>query len=636
MTNSDLFSRRSFFAAIAGGGVWTALLARSFQLQVLEGQRYADLAAENSVRLVLKPALRGRIYDRFGEALASDRRGGRVSIVRELIGDEDAVRARLVELSRYIALNDAQIDSITRRAFQNAAFQPTLVNDGLSFDDYARLAIITPDLQGVSAELASVRYYPRGDSLVHALGYVQKANGDDLVRLTDDLRGQEARMMRRMLRHPDMRVGKRGVEYFADDWLRGEAGFVRTIANAAGREIKELPSEDVAPKQGKDIWLTLDIGLQEFGLKQFDGQSGAAVVIDVETGDILAMCSAPTYDPNPFVNGISTTDYAKLRDNTEFSPLYHKAYDGTYPPGSTFKMIVAYAALKNKITTPNESVFCPGHYDLGRRRFHCWKKTGHGHMNLHLGLKHSCDTYFYELARRLGVDQIAEAAKAFGLGHNWELGITGGRAGLVPSSAWKQETHNEQWVQGDTLNIGIGQGYLHTSPLQLAIMTGRIATGGRMPQPRFIGNGPKVSAQLPILPPLDAAIIERLKAGMAAVTTEAGGTARRVGDLGVDGLQMAGKTGTAQVRRISTQERLGGVRSGDEIERKLRDHALFVGYAPVDAPRYAVSVVVEHGESGGRVAGPIARDMLAYAIKNKSGRKVELAALGPNNTDGQG
>jgi penicillin-binding protein 2 len=364
--------------------------------------------------------------------------------------------------------------------------------------------------------------------------------------------------------------------------------------------------------------------LQRFAIDRFGEESGAAVVLDIETGDILAFVSTPAFDPNDFVNGISQTDYDVLRGNDR-SPLYHKAYDGTYPPGSTFKMVVAAAALEAGIS-PNDTVYCNQTYRFGNRTWHCWKRGGHGTRNMHTGIKGSCDVYFYEIARRTGVQAIADMSRRFGFGQRWELGMMGGRSGVVPDDAWKREARGERWYEGETLNYGIGQGYLSASPLQLALMSARIAAEGRIIEPRVIGDGPVVTGTgIPDDTPLDPEIMRRMKAGMFGVTSEAGGTARSSGDLGLGGPRLAGKTGTAQVRRISTAERASGVLKGDQLARKLRDHALFVAYAPADDPKYAISVIVEHAGGGSRNAAPVARDILAEALRRDSRAKPAYA-----------
>ena len=605
--------RRSLVAGLTGGAMFSGLVARLVQLQLFEGQRYREIADENGVKLELAPPLRGSILDRFGVPLASHRQAGRISIIREQTPD---MEASLREVAKHIDLSPEQQASIARRARQQASFQSTIVKSELSYEDFARMSLLATNIPGIQVDMAATRSYPRGRDFAHVLGYVAKASGDDLARLTDDKSPEETKLLQRLFKHPDMRTGRSGVERHAEEWLRGQPGFRRLETNAAGRVIRELDSEDLAPTPGRDIGLTVDAELQRAAIERFGEESGAAVVLDIETGAILAFVSTPAFDPNDFVNGISYADYNALRENDR-SPLYHKAYDGTYPPGSTFKMVVATAALEAGID-PNMRVHCNRYYHFGNRTWHCWKRGGHGSVNMHQAIKGSCDVYFYEIARRTGVEKIAEVSKKFGFGQRWELGMTGGRSGTVPNDAWKRQALGEPWYEGETLNYGIGQGYLSASPLQLALMSARIAANGRLIEPYIIGEGPRPDEPISDAKPLDEEFMKRMQAGMYGVTSEAGGTAWRSGDLGLGGPRLAGKTGTAQVRRITEAERRTGVLKGDQIARKLRDHALFVAYAPADNPQYAAAVVVEHGEGGSSTAAPVARDILATAIRRNS------------------
>ena len=617
----DDFSRRMVLAAGAGGVVWAGLVARLFQLQVLEREKYQAAAEDNHIKLALAPPQRGRILDRFGKPLASHRRAGRVSIVPEQTKDPAGTLAQIAAL---IDLPDERIEKIAREVTasrrRNAGFVPVVVANELTYEDFARMNVHAAEIPGIQVEMALTRSYPRGRDLAHVLGYVARASQDDLTRLSTGMVEDEAQRLEKLFRHPDMRTGRQGMERFAEEWLRGKPGFRKLVTNAHGRVIEEIPDEKFAPVAGKDLYVTIDSELQRAAIERFGDESGAAVVLDIETGDVLAMVSTPAFDPNDFVNGISGTAYAELRDNPR-SPLYPRAHGGVYPPGSTFKMVVATAALESGAVKPTDRVHCNGYYHFGNRTWHCWKKGGHGSMDMHNGIKHSCDVYFYETARRTGVEQIAATARKFGFGEAWTLGMTGARGGLVPDPAWKQRVMGEPWYEGETLNFGIGQGQLGVTPLQLALMTARIANEGHSFKPKLVGLGPRSEGDGVLDAPLDAEIMQRMKAGMFGVTSEGGGTAYRSGDLGLGGPRLAGKTGTAQVRRITKAERDKGVRKGVDIERELRDHALFVAYAPADDPKYAIAVVVEHGEGGSSTAAPLARDILHFALKNDSRRK---------------
>ena len=632
------FNRRVAIASGVGGLVWAGLVARLFQLQILETESYQAAADENHVKLELSPPKRGQILDRFGRPLAAHRRAGRVSVVPEQLDD---VAATLARISNLIDVSDQRIERLLEQIRQsrrrNAAFVPVTIANELTYEDFARMNVHAAELPGVQVEMAVTRSYPRGRDFAHVLGYVARASRDDLNRLSKGMSGSDADTMEDMFRHPDMRTGRQGMERFAEEWLRGKPGYRKLVTNAHGRVIQEIPDERLAPEQGKDLYITIDADLQRAAIERFEGESGAAVVVDVETGEILALVSTPAFDPNDFVNGISSADYSLLRDNTR-SPLYPRAHGGVYPPGSTFKMVVATAALEAGVIDPREKINCNGYYRFGNRTWHCWtsKRGGHGPVNMHEAIKGSCDVYFYEIARRTGVEKIAEVSRKFGFGDAWALGMTGARGGLVPDPEWKMRVRKEPWFEGETLNFGIGQGQLGTTPLQLALMTARIATEGAPLRPRLIGAGPEDPDDHILDAALDPEIMQRMKAGMYGVTSEWGGTARSSGDLGLGGPRLAGKTGTAQVRRITEKERREGIRLGDDIARELRDHALFVAYAPADAPKYAISVIVEHGEGGSRTAAPVAKDILAYALKTDSRRKAVYRKNASTNAPGSG
>ncbi len=628
MARSDLnyeFSRRVMLAGAAGGLAWSVLIARLFQLQIIEGGKYEQLADDNHVRLDLAPPMRGTIYDRFGRPLASHRRAGRVSVVPEESEDPQSALKRVAAL---VEIPDERltrlIKEIEDKRRSRASFVPVTVAQELTYEDFARLHVYTPEIPGLKVEMAHTRSYPRGRDLAHVLGYVARAGGDDITRLSEGLSEEDAKAITNLFRHPDMRTGRQGMERYAETWLRGTPGFKKMVTNAHGRAISQIEDPRLEPKPGKDLYVTIDAELQKVAIDRFEGESGAAVVLDITSGDVLAMVSTPAFDPNDFVNGISSREYASLRDNDR-SPLYPRAHGGVYPPGSTFKMVVATAALEAGVIDTDTRFTCRGSMWFGGRSWHCHKKGGHGTVSLHNGIKLSCDVYFYEVARLAGVDKIAEVARRFGYGEDWVLGMTGARGGLVPDRAWKKRARNEDWYEGETLNFGIGQGQLGVTPVQLALMTARIATEGRTFKPRLIGLGPDVPEDGELAGTLDANIMKLMKDGMFGVTSEPGGTAFRSGDLGLGGPRLAGKTGTAQVRNISAAERARGVRSGADIDRKLRDHALFVAYAPADNPKYAISVIVEHGEGGSRTAAPVAKDILAFAVKNDSGRKPVYA-----------
>lgn len=631
-------TRRLLVAGAAGGVFFAGITARLAHLQIFSDDKFIKLANENLISREPTPSRRGLIYDRFGEALATHRTAWNVYAARENIDD---IPRMLDQIGRIVEISDDRRERILRNFERERSFIPVTILSDLTYEQFARLSVERPHLAGVSIEANEARSYPRGRDFAHVIGYVARPNQKEIEAALAGLNPEDdrdrIRRIQQVYRHPNMRVGRLGIERAEDEWLRGKPGFQRFTKNAQGRVLERLPDDDSAPKPGSDIHLTIDAGLQRAAIEHFGEDSGAAVVMDVTNGDILALATTPTYDPNDFVNGISSADYAELREN-ERSPLYHKAYDGVYPPGSTFKMVVASAALRAGVISPNERVYCPGHYNFGNRRFHCWKQQGgHGSVNMHTALQGSCDVYFWEVARRVGADRISEEARAFGFGEAYNLGMTGGSKGIVPNDAWKRATLGQPWYEGETLNYGIGQGQLTSSPLQLAVMTARLALGtGEQIMPRLIGQGPDIPKSLPVgsLPTKD--ILDRLRAGMYGVTSEPGGTALRVGDLDFEGIRMAGKTGTAQVRNISASERASGVIKNANLPRRLRDHALFVGFAPYENPRFAVSVVVEHGSSGSGSAGPVARNILREAFVRNSGRapQFQYAASKPKSENG--
>jgi penicillin-binding protein 2 len=435
----------------------------------------------------------------------------------------------------------------------------------------------------------------------HLLGYVAQVSPEDKENAENPADP--------LLDLPGFRIGKRGVEKAFDTSIRGKAGAQRVEVNAYGRVIRELVRVDGA--NGDDFYLTIDRELQSAIYERMKDQSGACIVMDTENGDVLALVSTPGFDPNAFNVGLSNAQWQKLNSD-EYKPLLNKAISGMYPPGSTFKMVTAIAALQAGAITPDVGVNCSGVTMLGGHAFHCWQRRGHGRMDLRLGLKHSCDCYFYEIARRAGIDAIVNTARELGFGEITGIEIPGERAGFVPDQAWKRRRFNEPWQAGETLIAGIGQGFLQVTPLQLCTFAARLASG-KMVKPRLVhagANGTAAAAAPPL--PVTAEALAAVRAGMDAVMNEAGGTAfgSRIRE---PEFAMAGKTGTAQVRRITAAERATGIRTNAELPWRLRDHALFVSFAPVTNPRYACAVVIEHGSSGSGFAAPIARDALQLA-----------------------
>jgi penicillin-binding protein 2 len=606
-----LLTRRAVLLAAGQGVLGAALVARLYQLQILESDRYTLLAEENRINLRLLAPVRGRILDRFGVSLADNRRNYCVVVVPEQAGDLDAT---LRALSSVIELDDAEQRRVVREARRKHSFVPVVVRANLSWREVAHIEAAVPELPGVSIEEGLARNYPYGAMTAHILGYVAAVSEKDL---TGDP----------LLELPDFRIGRSGVEKSQDVRLRGLAGASEVEVNAYGRVVRELSRRP--GQMGEDVVLGLDIAMQEFVARRCERESSVAcVLLDAANGDVLAMLSSPSFDPMQFSTGLSHAAWQELSTD-ERHPLIDKAAAGVYPPGSTFKPVVALAALEAGFITPETPVHCPGHFDLGTATFHCWKKGGHGTLRLRDAIKQSCDVFFYEAARRTGIDRLAAMARRFGFGQKLGLEIPGERDGLIPSREWKQRTTGSAWTTGETLIAGIGQGAVLATPLQLAAMTARLVAG-RAVVPHLVRNGPMPPGgdeTAPVFSPLgvDPGHLALVLDGMNAVVNEPRGTAyaARITD---PAYAMGGKSGTSQVRRITQYERDHGVRKASQVPWKERDHALFVAFAPVQAPRYVCAVVVEHGGAdaggGSAVAAPICRDVLLEAQRRDPARRI--------------
>ena len=588
-------------ALILGGvqlGVAGVLAARMHRLQVEEADQYRLLAEENRINMRLLPPARGKVFDRDGRLIAGNGQNYRVVIVREDAGDLDETLARLQSLVR---VDPSDLDRARREMERRSPFVPVTVAERLTWEELSRVAVNAPALPGITPEVGLSREYPLGEDFAHIVGYVGPVSDFDLSKLEDP---------DPLLQIPRFQIGKYGVEAKLEMDLRGEAGAKRIEVNAAGRVMRALGHQPATA--GRDLQLTVDADLQNFAQVRMAGESAAAVVMDVRSGDLLAVASAPAFDPNLFVRGISVADYGALTANT-YRPLATKSVQGAYPPGSTFKMMVAVAALEAGVVGPRDTVYCGGHTQLGNRRFHCWKRGGHGRVHLTDSLKRSCDVYYYEMAQRVGIDRIAETARRFGLGQTFDLPMSAVREGIMPDKAWKMRRHGQGWRVGDSLNASIGQGYVLATPLQLAVMSARIASG-RAVEPRLVRSVGGEALPEPDPPRLDVSdgSLALVRQGMYDVSNAPGGTGGRSRIVGEH--RMAGKTGTSQVRNITAAERAAGVTRNEDLPWERRDHALFVCYAPYDAPRYSVSVIVEHGGGGSTAAAPIARDILLYAL----------------------
>ncbi|MEM9146572.1 MAG: penicillin-binding protein 2 [Pseudomonadota bacterium] len=594
-----LVTRRGLFVLGAQLGVAGALGWRMHQFQVIEGEHYRLLAEENRINLHLIAPTRGQIFDRAGQSLAINQQNFRVVMIRELAGDP---RVALDRLARIIPISGRQYERVLEEVNQKSAFVPVMIAEHLSWDEFARINVNAPALPGIRPEVGLSRHYPAGPEIAHVVGYVGRVTQRDLDAAEDK---------DPVLQIPEFQIGKRGLERGLERDLRGQAGTRRIEVNALGRVIRELDRQEGKP--GPELHLTLDLAVQQYTLERLADESAAAVLMDVRSGDVLAMASTPSFEPNLFVRGISSTDYKALLEDP-YRPLHNKWASGMYPPGSTFKMVVALAALEDGVIGPDETLFCNGGYKLGNRRFHCWRSGGHGHVALKASLEQSCDVYYYEVAKRVGIERIAAMARRLGLGVRSDLAMPEEKTGLIPDKEWKLRNREEAWLVGDTLNSGIGQGFVLATPFQLAVMTARIATG-RAVEPRLIRarDGRPEGVEPP--PPLGLAPkhLELVRSGMFDVVNGRRGTARR-SRIADKERRMAGKTGTSQVRNITAAERARGVFRNEDLPWNRRDHALFVGYAPYEAPEYAVAVVVEHGGGGSKAAAPVARDILMRVL----------------------
>ena len=600
---SKNLSRRAFVLLGVQLGFMGLIGYRMRQLGVEQSQQFRLLAEEDRISMQLVPPTRGLIYDRKGKLIALNAPLYRIQIIREQTIEPARV---LRKLSKIIPLSDTQINDVLKAVAKRRPWVPVTVTENLTWAQVSAVAANTPSLPGISPIVGAYRNYPHAQEYCHIVGYVGPVSDYDLSKIDDD---------DPLLRIPRFQIGKNGVETRAEHDLRGKAEIKRIEVNAVGRVMREIDSK--AGEPGKNLQLTVDTDLQRLALERISDESAAVVLLDVKSGDILAMASAPSFDPNKFVTGISVADWKALNEN-EYRPLANKTVSGTYPPGSTYKMVVALAALEAGVIDAKEQIRCAGSVVVYGAKFHCWRRGGHGQVNLVRSLRESCDVYFYEIAQRVGIEKISEMARKLGLGTRHDLPLPAIREGLSPTKAWKLRVKGENWVVGDTLNAGIGQGFTLASPLQLAVMTARIASGTAI-NPRLINsvdeNLEPIMGNTPLdINPTHLALVRK---GMFEVVNSGRGTARG-SRIRTKGIEMAGKSGTSQVRRITKAERARGVIRNRDLPWKRRDHALFVAYAPYDNPKYAVAVIVEHGGGGSSVAAPIARDVMLAALKNEN------------------
>jgi penicillin-binding protein 2 len=594
------FSRRTVLIGGAQVGLFGVLLWRLRQLQIVDSSEYRLLSDENRTSVHLVAPVRGSIFDRAGRTIAEDKENFRVIVIPAFCKD---LAATLDAVSRIVPVSAADKDRVMRAARRQSGYFPVLVTEGLTWRQFTLLGLLAPQLAGVRPDRATYRSYHHAESMGHVVGYVGMA---DKTEVKEDP----------VMRVPGFRTGKAGVEKGLDRVLRGSPGTITYEVDAHGRVVRELGTTPSV--RGKDIVLTIDQELQAIAMKRIEGLRVASVVVmDVRTGGILVMASYPNFDPNDISFKVDPKKWAALA-RAKDHPLENRALRGQYPPGSTFKVVTALAGLESGVITPDERMTCPGGYQFGRRTFRCWKRHGGG-IDLHEAIKQSCDVYFYETVKRVGIDRLAETCHKLGLGQIYDLALAGQKQGIVPSTAWKQKYFGQPWYPGETISCGIGQGYVSATPLQLAVATARVATGTAV-VPRLVVPQDRAFEPFPALP-IDPDHLAVVRAGMYGVVNEPRGTAVR-SVLPLPDVKMAGKTGTSQVISAKNQHKLKGWEG--------ETHALFIAYAPYDAPRYAAACVVEHGGGGSRAAAPVVRDVMTEVLlRDPAARTASVASRPP-------
>ena len=617
MIKSRGFGRRAMVMGTAKMLLLSGLIGRMYYLQILKSDKFKTLADGNRIRLLPTIPPRGKITDRYGNVIASGIPRYQVLFdPPDFIGKNVNVEEVLRKVADILELSDEKYADVLSKAKKKYRRGTIIIDDYIDWDKVAKIEVNYHDLPGITVTSPEVRNYPHGKNTAHLTGYIGAASKDEI---------EESLLYRPLYMSPDFRIGKSGIEKTMEEKLRGRAGLRHIEVNARGAYVRELEADDGLP--GEDVKLTIDIELQNFIAQQLAGkggidtEAGSAVVLDIETGDVVAMASVPSYDPNRFIKGIDHDYWQSLISNRD-GPFNNKAISSKYPPGSTFKPAVVLAALEEGVIDENTEVKCPGYFELGDRRFHCWKKSGHGKVNLRGALAGSCNVFFYSVSLKLGVDKIAKTIRKLGLGEKTGIELPGEREGIVPTKDWKLATLGKQWLKGETLNTSIGQGYNLTTPLQLAVMTARIASGKKV-EPHIMLDSSSEKEELVVLDTGEKILLpkhqrifedldfhptnlQRVRDGMDAVVNDETGSVynHRIKEKE---FAFAGKTGTAQV--VSRQFR------EQPQKRKQRYHSVFIGYAPTYAPKYAVSVVVEHGGYGSAAAAPIGRQILEKVQK---------------------
>jgi len=629
--------RRMFLVNCFKAVVLFGIVGRLTALQLTESRKYKSLADKNRFRESKIAPPRGAIKDYFGNEIASNQKIYQLHVVPEDTPDIDKLFVRLKSL---INLTDQKIFVLKKRIARQKIWEATIISDNLTWSEFSRLNLFLHELQGAQPVVSIARFY-KDNSSAHAIGYVSEISARDLKK----------KKYLRNLNIAGIAVGKTGLESALDKEMMGTPGYLRYEVNAYGKRIKQVSTNDGL--KGITYRTTLDLEIQKTAAQALENVSGAACVMDIYNGDVVSMVSSPNFNPNSFVHGVKEEEWKKIQSNID-KPMINKAISGLYPPGSTIKTLTALSALENDIASPNLSIKCEGYIDFYGEKFHCWKKEGHGVLNLKGALKRSCDVYFYEVARKLGVDRLAKTAKKFGLGQKVLANFSEEKAGVVPNTKWKLNQIGKNWYLGETLHAGIGQGYFLSTPLQLCLMTAQLANGGFKIKPRIVvdkndtannlqkyldfrkenpndSNFPDSQAFNFNLKPLfrNQENINFIKDAMFAATNEVGGTSYRSRHTNKK-FMFAGKTGSSQIKRFTEAQRKAEVKQKD-ITYKERDHAWFVAFAPVKNPKYAISVLVEHGGSGSSAAAPVAKKLIKKVIERHEIRDtMNVAKLGKN------
>ncbi len=632
-----LIARRMFMLTGLKLAVFLGIVGRLFYLQISENIKYRSLSDKNRLREWKLPPQRGIIEDFFGKKIAGNTQLFQLHMTPEDVPNFEELFFRL---SKLINFNERQRRSLLKKIKKRKPWEPVIISDNLTWSEFSKLNLFLHEMQGIKPVVAVTRKYSQDGSFSHLIGYVSDVSQSDL----------ENSEFLRKVHVPGLKTGKTGLEKSLNELMVGEVGYQRYEVNAYGKRVKEL--KFLQGTTGKNLRTTLDMDIQKFANKSLKDKSGSICVMDIYTGDMIAMVSSPTFDPNKFVHGITSKDWQNLL-NDDKKPLINKSIAGLYPPGSTIKPIVALSALENDVVSPNTIVECKGEIELYGHKYHCWKEKGHGFLRLREAIKQSCDIYFYEVARRLGVDRLAVTANKFGLGNKVFNILNEERTGLVPTTKWKSKNIGKGWVIGETLLAGIGQGYFQTTPIQLCLMTSQLANGGYKIKPRIIDDK---NALEPVIlawkeefvyrnknksdfnttssqtadPPINIGSnlvklyrnpenVKFILDAQFGATNEPMGTSYRSRHVKSDYI-FAGKTGTSQLRTITKEERELKLKQKD-LPYKRRDHALFTAFAPYKNPRYAFSVVIEHGGTGSSAAAPIAKRVIKRVIDRHQLRK---------------